>query len=86
MTGHEAGVAVRVEHGARFVLNRHGFDSRTVPTAAGRLHAYDTEGPGALPTTVLLHGLGSAATSFGPVLSRMRPHARRLLALASTPR
>ena len=63
------------------MLNRFGFDSRRVPTAAGRLHAYDAEGPGALPTTVVLHGLGSAATSFGPVLSRMRPHARRLVAL-----
>jgi pimeloyl-ACP methyl ester carboxylesterase len=75
------GLLSAVEHGARFVLNRFGFDSRRVPTAAGRLHAYDAEGPGALPTTVVLHGLGSAATSFGPVLSRMRPHARRLVAL-----
>ena len=74
------GLLPAVERGARFVLNRHGFDSRTVPTAAGRLHAYDAVGRGALPTTVLLHGLGSAATSFGPVLSRMRPHARRLVA------
>ena len=75
------GLLSAVEHGARFVLNRHGFDSRRVPTAAGQLHAYDGEGRGPLPTTVLLHGLGSAATSFGPVLSRMRPHARRLVAL-----
>jgi pimeloyl-ACP methyl ester carboxylesterase len=74
------GLLSAVEHGARFVLNRNGFDSRTVPTAAGPLHAYDAEGRGALPTTVILHGLGSAATSFGPVLSRMRPHARRLVA------
>ena len=74
------GLLSAVEHGARFVLHRQGFDSRTVPTAAGRLHAYDAEGQGALPTTVLLHGLGSAATSFGPLLSRMRPHARRLVA------
>jgi pimeloyl-ACP methyl ester carboxylesterase len=69
-----------VEHGARFVLNRNGFDSRTVSTAAGRLHAYDGEGRGTLPTTVLLHGLGSAATTFGSVLSRIRPHARRVVA------
>jgi pimeloyl-ACP methyl ester carboxylesterase len=74
------GLLSAVEHGARFVLNRNGFDSRTVPTAAGPLHAYDAEGRGSLPTTVILHGLGSAATSFGPVLSRMRPHARRLVA------
>jgi pimeloyl-ACP methyl ester carboxylesterase len=74
------GLLSAVEHGARFVLNRLGFDSRTVSTTAGRLHAYDAEGRGALPTTVLLHGLGSTATSFGPVLSRIRPHARRLVA------
>ena len=76
----KVGLLSAVEHGARFVLNRNGFDSRTVPTAAGPLHAYDAEGRGSLPTTVILHGLGSAATSFGPVLSRMRPHARRLVA------
>jgi pimeloyl-ACP methyl ester carboxylesterase len=33
-----------------------------------------------LPTTVVLHGLGSTATSFGPLLRRMRPHARRVVA------
>jgi pimeloyl-ACP methyl ester carboxylesterase len=45
------------------------------------LHAYDFQGTGRLPTIVLLHGLGSAATSFGRLLTRMRPHARRLVAL-----
>ena len=74
------GLLSLVEHGARFVLNRRGFDSLTVPTAAGGLHAYDARGPAALPTIVLLHGLGSTATSFGPLLSRMRPQARRLVA------
>ena len=74
------GLLSAAEHGARFVLNRYGFASRRVRTAAGLLHAYDAEGRGALPTTVLLHGLGSAATSFAPVLSRMRPHARRVVA------
>jgi len=69
-----------VQHGGRFVLNRSGFESRVVPTAAGRLHAFDARGPGALPTTVVLHGLGSTATSFGPLLSRIRPHARRTVA------
>lgn len=70
-----------VAHGARFVLNRTGFQSRSVPTTIGTLHAYDFQGTGSLPTIVLLHGLGSAATSFGRLLTRMRPHARRLVAL-----
>jgi pimeloyl-ACP methyl ester carboxylesterase len=68
-------------HGARFMLNRTGFRSRTVPTAIGTVHAFDARGKGTLPTIVLLHGLGSAATSFGPLLTRMRPHVRRLVAL-----
>ncbi|MEA2696349.1 MAG: hypothetical protein QOI66_620 [Myxococcales bacterium] len=75
------GLLSAVARGARFVLNRTGFHSRSVPTAIGTLHAYDARGTGTLPTIVLLHGLGSAATSFGPLLTRMRPHARRLVAL-----
>jgi pimeloyl-ACP methyl ester carboxylesterase len=69
-----------VERAARFVLNRQGFQSLTVPTCAGPLHVYDARGPVALPTIVLLHGLGSAATAFGPLLTRMLPHSGRLLA------
>ena len=42
--------------------------------------AYVAEGSGTLPTTVLLHGLGSAATPFGPLLGRMRKHVRRIVA------
>jgi pimeloyl-ACP methyl ester carboxylesterase len=77
----KVGLLSAVEHGARFVLNRSGFESRAVPTAAGRLHAFDARGTGTLPTTVVLHGLGSTATSFGPLLTRIRPHARRVVAL-----
>jgi pimeloyl-ACP methyl ester carboxylesterase len=77
----KVGLLSAVERGARFVLHRQGFESRTVPTSAGRLHAYDACGPGVLPTMVLLHGLGSAATTFASVLTQMRPHARRLVVL-----
>jgi len=77
----KVGLLSAVERGARFVLNRYGFDSRMVQTATGILHAYDGRGPGALPTIVLLHGLGSTATSFGPLLTRIRPHTRRVVAL-----
>ena len=76
----KVGLLSAIEHGARFFLNRRGFASRVVPTPTGRLHVYDAGGPGTLPTTVVLHGLGSTATSFGPLLSRMRPHARRVVA------
>jgi pimeloyl-ACP methyl ester carboxylesterase len=54
--------------------------SRYVDTRAGRIHAYDAEGTGDLPTMVLLHGIGSAATSYGPLLTRLRRHARRVVA------
>ena len=75
------GLLSLVQHGARFVLNRRGFKSLTVPTEAGTLHVYDARGPAALPTVVLLHGLGSTATAFGPLLTRMLPEAGRLVAL-----
>ena len=38
------GLLSAVEQGARFVLNRQGFASRTVMTAAGAVHAYDARG------------------------------------------
>jgi len=51
-----------------------------VPTEAGGLHVYDARGPAILPPVVLLHGLGSTATAFGPLLTRMLPEAGRLVA------
>jgi len=74
------GLLSMVERGARFVLNRRGFKSLTVPTEAGALHVYDARGPAVLPTVVLLHGLGSTATAFGPLLTRMLPESGRLVA------
>jgi pimeloyl-ACP methyl ester carboxylesterase len=77
----EWGLLSAVEQAARFVLHRRGFESRDVAIGPDRLHAFDARGSGTLPTTVVLHGLGSAATSFGPLLTRMRPHVRRIVAL-----
>jgi pimeloyl-ACP methyl ester carboxylesterase len=78
--GRKVGLLSAVERGARFMLHRHGFQSRTVPTAAGALHVYDARGPRSLPTIVMLHGLGSAATAFASLLIRMLPHAGRVVA------
>jgi pimeloyl-ACP methyl ester carboxylesterase len=78
--GRKVDLLSTVERAARFVLNRQGFESLTVATCAGPLHVYEARGPVALPTIVLLHGLGSAATAFGPLLTRMLPHSGRLLA------
>ncbi len=64
----------------RYALRRRGVRTRWLPTPLGRLHAYDAPGTGSLPTTVLLHGMGSNATPFGRVLARLAPHVRRIVA------
>src|SRR5690349_2011545 len=69
------------ERVGRFVLRRRGVETRWVDTPYGRIHAYDARGGGGLPPVVLLHGIGSAATPFGPLLERLRPHVRRVTAL-----
>jgi pimeloyl-ACP methyl ester carboxylesterase len=69
-----------IERGARFVLNRRGLASRTVVTSVGPLHVYDGAGQGDLPTIVVLHGLGSAASAFAAVLDRLRLRCRRVVA------
>jgi pimeloyl-ACP methyl ester carboxylesterase len=78
--GHKLDLLSTAERAGRWVLNLQGFRSRTVPTAAGLLHVYDARGPRDLPSIVLLHGLGSAATAFGPLLTRLLPQAGRVLA------
>lgn len=69
-----------VERAARLSLVARGVESRTFPTRLGSVHVYDARGSGSLPSTVILHGLGSAATSFGRLLLGLRPHVRRALA------
>ena len=64
----------------RLALQRRGFASRHVSTPQGPIHVYDAPGSGDLPPAVLLHGLGSAATPFGPVLGRLRRDVRRVVA------
>lgn len=74
------GLMTLVERAARAALNLRGFASRVHATSEAHLHVYDAPGQGALPTTVVLHGMGSAATPFGRVLTRLRPHTRRVIA------
>jgi pimeloyl-ACP methyl ester carboxylesterase len=64
----------------RYALRRRGVVTRWMPTPLGPVHVYDAPGRGPLPTTVLLHGIGSSATPFGPVLGRLRRHVRRVVA------
>jgi pimeloyl-ACP methyl ester carboxylesterase len=70
-----------VERLGRRALVKRGVEARTIETPKARLHAYDAKGEGSLPTTLLLHGLGSASTAFGPLLARLRPHVRRVVSL-----
>lgn len=53
-----------------------GYESRDVC----RLHVVQAAGRGDLPTVVLLHGLGSRAADFLPLMQRLRPHVRRVVA------
>jgi pimeloyl-ACP methyl ester carboxylesterase len=69
-----------LERAARSALNRSGLTSRAVRTQIADHHVYDARGAGALPTVVVLHGISSAATAFAPVIQRLRPHVRRVLA------
>ena len=68
------------EHVGRWRLGMRGFRSRWVRTARGRMHLFDALGQGSLPTAVALHGLSSSATPLSPVLTRLRPHFRRIIA------
>jgi pimeloyl-ACP methyl ester carboxylesterase len=65
---------------ARYVLNRRGFESRWVEAEGARLHVYDAPGSGELPTTVVLHGMGSAGSAFASVMTRLRRETRRVIA------
>ncbi len=69
-----------LERTARAALRKQGYETREVPTAHGRMHVYDARGAGQAPTTVFLHGIGSAATPFAPLFGRVRARARRVVA------
>jgi pimeloyl-ACP methyl ester carboxylesterase len=69
-----------MERLGRRALVRRGVTSRTVMTPPATLHVYDAPGAGALPPIVLLHGIGAAATTFGPLLARLRCETVRVIA------
>lgn len=59
-------------------LRARGFRSRQIPTGLGPVHMLDAKGRGARPPVLLLHGLGSQATDWGPFLHRLRKASRRV--------
>jgi pimeloyl-ACP methyl ester carboxylesterase len=68
------------EHAARWALHRTGVTSRRIETPVGRMHVLDGRGGGDGAPIVLLHGIGASATPYAPVLARVRPHVRRVIA------
>lgn len=70
-----------LERVTRAVLVRRGVESRHVETPVARVHVYDAPGAGPHKPVVLLHGIGSSASPFAPVLARLRAKSRRVLAL-----
>lgn len=61
-------------------LHASGARSHRIPTEAGAIHVLDVPGTGSLPTVVLLHGLSSCGVDFRPLIQRLRPHTRRIVA------
>ncbi len=70
-----------LERYARRRLGKIGIRSRYVDTPQARIHLYESrdESVGG-PPTVVFHGLGASATSFGPVLAQLRGVSPRILA------
>lgn len=62
-------------------MRRQGFSSRWVETSVGPVHVYEGRGLADEGTVVFLHGFSASGGQFGPVLRRVRPGFRRLLAL-----
>jgi pimeloyl-ACP methyl ester carboxylesterase len=71
-----------LEHAGRRLLGGlFGYRSEWVDTSVGRLHVLSHAGSGPLPPVVLFHGFGSAALHWVPLLHRLRPHVRGVMAV-----
>lgn len=65
---------------ATAVVRMRGHRARWVSTSVGRVHLLETSGRGDLPPVVILHGFSAAGAHYFPLLFRLRPHVRRVLA------
>jgi pimeloyl-ACP methyl ester carboxylesterase len=57
-----------------------GYTRLVAATTHGDVHVLAAEGSGLLPPVVLLHGLGSRGVDYLPIMQRLRPHTRAVLA------
>ncbi|NUO48790.1 MAG: alpha/beta fold hydrolase [Polyangiaceae bacterium] len=60
------------------IMRALGARSVYVPTSVGDVHLYEADGPGAR-TFVLIHGIGTASTSYASLFRGLRARARRLI-------
>ncbi len=65
----------------RWMLHRRGFQSALRGSPGSRLHVYSWEQESDGPDIVVIHGIGTNATSFAPLLVRLRRGARRVIAI-----
>jgi pimeloyl-ACP methyl ester carboxylesterase len=70
-------VVDRISHG---VLRALGAKSLRISTGAGQVHGYEIEGRGE-GCFALIHGMGTTATSYTPVVRRLKARARRVVLL-----
>jgi len=66
---------------AKLGLARAGCQSLYTATSQGGVHYFDGKGRGQLPPIVLVHGLGSNATSCFQLINLLLPYTRRVIAL-----
>ncbi|MEM9188737.1 MAG: alpha/beta hydrolase [Myxococcota bacterium] len=64
----------------RAALRLQGFQSRSISTEVGEVHALEAQGRTQRPTLVFLHGLGSAGVHYSGLFQRLRPKVRRVVA------
>jgi pimeloyl-ACP methyl ester carboxylesterase len=75
-----SGVRAVDEFGRR-LLNAWSYKSEHLTTSVGRAHVWRAEGSGALPPLLLVHGLGSAAMHWIPMVEHLRPHVQSVVAV-----
>lgn len=61
-------------------LKLRGYRSRRVKTSVGTLHALEADGQGDLPPVVVLHGLSASGQYYENLMSRIRPHVKKVIA------
>jgi pimeloyl-ACP methyl ester carboxylesterase len=68
-----------IDRMARTVLRAHGFAGFHVHTVEGPVHFMSAEGRGSRAPVLIIHGLGSCASDYLPLIRRLLPISRRLI-------